>query len=56
MGEIISPNDEAIHQQMNQFQHQCDQLMFWINYKVNKKLLIKVLTNSEFHSLIKQLI
>ncbi len=34
MGEILPRNDETLQERMADFQHQYDQLMFWINYKV----------------------
>lgn len=33
MGEILPRNDETLQERMADFQHQYDQLMFWINYK-----------------------
>lgn len=33
MEKPLTSTEEAI-QQMAIFQHQCDQMMFWINYKV----------------------
>ena len=33
MGEVIAPSDTAAIE-LAQFQHQCDQMMFWMNYKV----------------------
>lgn len=37
MGEILPRNDETLQERMADFQHQYDQLMFWINYKVGQK-------------------
>lgn len=33
MGEVMPPSDVAALE-LAQFQHQCDQMMFWVNYKV----------------------
>lgn len=33
MGEIVSPKEVAAQEQFAEFQHLCDQMMFWINYK-----------------------
>ena len=38
MGEIVSPKEMANQEQLVQFQHLCDQMMFWINYKVKTQI------------------